>query len=162
MKRTELKRRTPLKAKTQKRKRAPRDPLDDVFSEFVRRRALARVGGCERCLSQKHDTTREDGTTRPAYMDLQCSHYIGRSTKATRWDEDNCAGLCGACHMYLEHNPHEHQAWFLQHLGQEAYDMLQARRRQGAKPDRATLGIYYKCQLHVLKAGAYIEHGTHR
>ena len=84
-------------------------------------------------------------------MQLQCSHFISRSLKVTRWDEDNAAGLCGACHMYLEHNPHEHQAWFLEHLGQDGYDMLQARRRHGGKPARAALGIYYKVQITLLK-----------
>tara|TARA_Y100000310_G_scaffold298928_1_gene333332 strand:- start:905 stop:1552 length:648 start_codon:yes stop_codon:yes gene_type:complete len=128
-------------------KRARRDPLDGMFSEFVRRRALARVGGCERCLTEKHDTTREDGTTRPAYMQLECSHFIGRTTHAVRWDEDNAAGLCSGCHMYLEHHPEEHQPWWVKHLGQNGYDMLQARRRLGTKPDRNALGIYYKAKL---------------
>lgn len=55
--------------------------------------------------------------------------------------------------MYLEHHPHEHHAWFLEHLGQEAYDMLQARYRRGAKPDRAALTLYYKIQIKLLKEG---------
>ena len=130
---------------------AKHDPLDDLFSECMRRRALVRVGGCERCLSKKYDTTREDGSTRPAYMQLQCSHFIGRTTKVVRWDEDNAAGLCGACHMYLEHHPDEHQAWFLAHLGQDKYDMLLARRRQAHRPDHEALGIYYKMQIMLLK-----------
>jgi len=133
---------------------AKRDPLDTLFSEFVRRQALARVGGCERCLSRKYDSTRGDGSTRPAYMELQCSHFIGRSTKVVRWDEDNAAGLCGGCHQYLEHHPDEHRDWFLEHLGQHAYDMLQARRRVHQKPDRDALGIYYKVQLALLVEGA--------
>lgn len=150
VKRTELERRTPLRANPQKRKTAKRDPLDDLFSEFVRRRALARVGGCERCLAKKHDTTRDDGTTRPAYMQLQCSHFIGRTTYTVRWDADNAAGLCGGCHFYLEHHPDEHQAWFLGHLGQNGYDMLQARRRIRQRPDRNALGIYYKANIEIL------------
>ena len=133
---------------------AKRDPLDDSFSEFVRRRALARVGGCERCLTKKYDTTREDGTTKPAYMQLQCSHFIGRTTKVVRWDEDNAAGLCGGCHTYLEHHPDEHHMWFFDHLGQATYDLLQARRRQIQRPDHAALGIYYKVQIALLKEGA--------
>ena len=136
-----------------KRRSPKRDPLDTLFSEYVRRRALARVGGCERCKAQKHDTTREDGTTRPAYMDLQCSHYIGRTTKVVRWDEDNSAGLCGGCHTHLEHNPHDHHAWFFTHLGQDSYDMLQARRRHGQRPDRHALELYYKVKITQLKEG---------
>ncbi len=104
-----------------------RDPLDTLVSEFIRKRAIVRVGGCERCSSQKYDSTREDGSTYPAYMLLQCSHFIGRSTQATRWDEDNAAGLCGGCHMYLEHHPYEHTEWFTNHLGIEVMDLLRAR-----------------------------------
>ena len=141
-----------MKAKTlAKRKHPKRDPLDDLFSEFVRRRAIHRVGGCERCLSQKHDSTREDGTTRPAYMELQCSHFIGRSTKSVRFDSDNAAGICGGCHLYLEHHPLEHVDWFSDHLGIYAFNMLQARRRARQKPDRAALGLYYKAQIELLK-----------
>lgn len=151
MKQSELKRRTPLRAKSQKRKRPRYDPLDTLFSEYVRRRALARVGGCERCLTQKHDTTREDGSPRPAYMQLQCSHFIARNAKTVRWDEENAAGLCGGCHMYLEHNPHQHAQWYVGHLGQERYNMLMGRMRHGQKPDRAALGIYYKVQITLLK-----------
>ena len=127
-----------------------RDPLDTLFSEFIRRRAMARVGGCERCRAEKYDSTREDGTGRPAYLQLQCSHFIGRTTKAVRWDADNAAGLCGGCHMLLEHNPDQHQEWFLAHLGEDGYNMLQARRRQG-RPDRNALAIYYRVQISLLK-----------
>jgi len=128
-----------------------RDPLDTLFSEFIRKRALARVGGCERCLSKKYDSTREDGSTRPAYMQLQCSHYIGRTTKRVRWDEDNAAGLCGGCHTYLEHHPSDHTEWFTTHLGEQQEELLQARRWAKYKPDRNALGIYYKVQIALLE-----------
>ena len=114
------------------------DPLDRLVSEYVRRRA---DGYCERC------------GTYHGWKGLQASHFIGRSNHSVRYDECNLVALCFGCHQYFHSNPHEHQAWFLQHLGQEAYDMLQARRRQGAKPDRNALGIYYKCQLHALNSG---------
>ena len=131
-------------------KRPRRDPLDGLFSEFIRKRAMARVGGCERCHAEKFPTVRKGGTTRPAYMSLQCSHFVGRNAKAVRYDEDNAVGLCGGCHLLLEHNPHEHQAFFLYHLGQGRYDMLQARRRAMGKLDREALGIYYKAKLKEL------------
>jgi len=127
------------------------DPLDTLFSEFIRRRALARVGGCERCLAQKHDSTRENGSTRPAYMDLQCSHFHGRARRSVRWDEDNAAGLCGACHMFLGSHPYEHVQWFKERLGKNAYDMLWNRMRIRQKPDRAALGLYYKVQITLLQ-----------
>ena len=146
MKRTPLKRVAPMKVKT-KLKPPKSDPLDSLFSEYIRRRAIRRVGGCERCLDEKPSNRREDGSIRPAYMELQCSHFVSRNVKSVRWDEDNAAGLCGGCHMYLEHNPHEHQAWFLSHLGEERYDLLQGRRRATGKPDRNALAIYYKTKL---------------
>jgi len=56
------------------------DPLDALFSEYIRCRAIKEVHGCERCLAWKVD-----------YKGLECSHFHGRAQKSTRWDEDNAA-----------------------------------------------------------------------
>ena len=114
--------------------------LDKLCSEYARRRALKRVGGCERCGSQKTD-----------YKQLQCSHFIGRSTIQTRFDENNLSGLCGGCHMYLEHHPAEMVEWFIKTYGQRTYDLLLASQRQPAKSvDKVGLVIYYREMLKEL------------
>jgi hypothetical protein len=130
-----------------KKRKPSRDPLDDLFSEYIRRRAIQRVSGCERCLTPKHDTLKEDGTIFPAWKTLQCSHFNSRGDLSTRFDPDNAIGACGACHLFLEHHPHEHDRWFKEHLGQEKFDMLEGRNRVLEKPDRKLLEIYYKAKI---------------
>ena len=113
------------------------DPLDKLFSEFIRRRAMQRVGGCERCLNGKID-----------YKQLQCSHFHGRAKKSVRWDEDNAIGLCGACHMYLGARPTEHVEFFKKLLG-DKFDLLQTRSKPG-KPDKELIQLYLRQQIEKL------------
>jgi hypothetical protein len=108
------------------------DPLDTLFSEYIRCRALKTVGGCERCLQGKTD-----------YKELQCSHFFGRSRKSVRWDPDNAAGLCFGCHQYLGSHPLEHTEWFKVRLGEGAFDMLNHRARTPARLiDKEAIRIY--------------------
>ena len=112
------------------------DPLDTLFSEYVRKRAMARVHGCERCLRGK-----------AAYSELQCCHFHGRSRKSVRWDEDNAAGLCMGCHVYLDSHPLEKVQFFQERLG-DGFDLLTARASQTyPRPDREALGLYFKAKL---------------
>ena len=106
-------------------------PLDKLFSEFIRKRAIAMSQGCERCLSYKAD-----------YKELQCSHFYGRSRRSVRWDEDNAVGLCFGCHQYLSSHPQEHVDFFKQRL-EDRFDMLEGRMRQIGKPDIEALTLYY-------------------
>ena len=120
------------------------DPLDKLFSEYIRRRAIVRVGGCERCLTVKPDTEKEDGTVFPGWKHLQCSHFWGRAKRSVRWDPDNAAGLCGGCHMYLTAHPEEHRNWFMIRIGSEEFDLLMGRAFTPQKPDIEALTIYLK------------------
>lgn len=126
--------------------------LDDLVSEFVRRRAMARVGGCERCLTPKFDKQKEDGTVLPAWRLLQCAHYLTRSKFSIRWDEDNVFGFCGACHIYFQGRGEEFAEWVKQQLGQAAFDMLKGRERNIGKPDVNALIIYYRHKILKLVA----------
>ena len=109
-------------------------PLDKLFSEVIRTRAMKRVHGCERCLSCKID-----------YKQLQCSHFWGRAKKSVRYDEDNAAGLCSGCHMYFTAHPHEHNEWFRERLGQGGFDLLTSRaNRTHPKIDENLIGIYLR------------------
>lgn len=128
-----------------------REPLDDTYSEFIRKRAIKEKGGCERCLTPKFDTVKDNGDIFPAYKKLQCSHFIGRSNHSTRWDEDDCCGLCGACHIYFGHHPLEHVEFFTKRLGKLRFDLLQARARQIGRPDKNALTLYYKFKIKQLE-----------
>lgn len=105
-----LKRRTPLKAKTGLSRKTPwkvskrpvkrpkqpsklkvqlpkiwgMDKADDEFSLFIRKRD-------GRCMFP--------GCTVEEIAKLQCSHYIGRAHKATRYDPENCIALCWFHHF---------------------------------------------------------------
>ncbi len=115
-------------------------PLDKLFSEFIRKRAMKRVNGCERCLAYKE-----------SYKQLQCSHFHGRRKRSVRFDEDNAVGLCAGCHMYLTANPSEHGAWFLCQLGQEKYDMLSKRAQTPQKIDENVIYIYLGLMIKELE-----------
>ncbi len=91
-------------------------PLDKLFSQYIRMRAIQRVHGCERCLTYSEE-----------YKRLQCSHFWGRRKRSVRFDENNAAGLCYGCHRYFTSHPAEHAEFFLKRLGRERYEMLEVR-----------------------------------
>ena len=108
-------------------------PLDKLFSEFIRKRAMQRVEGCERCLHGKTD-----------YKQLQCSHFWGRGKKSVRYDEENAAGLCAGCHMYFTAHPVEHVKWFMERMGMDGFDLLRARAMKPQKIDENLIKLYLK------------------
>ena len=112
------------------------DPLDKLFSEFIRKRAMIRVHGCERCLAWKE-----------SWKQLQCSHFYGRSKRSVRFDEDNAIGICGACHLYLTAHPLEQVEFFKTRLGERGFDMLNSRMRRMEKIDRKLLELYYQNKI---------------
>lgn len=116
-------------------------PLDILFSNFIRLRAMKRVGGCERCLTPKVE-----------YTQLQCSHYHKRRKYSVRWDEDNCNGFCFGCHQYFEENRDEYTIWMTNLLGEERMNMLAGRMRHThPKPDEELIGLYLKELIKVLE-----------
>jgi len=121
--------------------------LDILFSEFIRKRAMLRARGCERCLAPKYDTVKDNSEIFPAWKQLQCSHFIGRSRRVVRWDEDNACGLCAGCHMYLTAHPTEHVQWFMNYLSEEKLDLLMARNRIRGKPDIEAITLYLKARI---------------
>jgi len=70
-----------------------------------------------------------------------------------RWDEDNGAGLCGGCHMYLDAHHRQKEAWFEELLGEEAFRNLEIRAEWNVgqkKMDVAWLTLYYQQKLKEL------------
>lgn len=110
------------------------DRLDAQASEYVRKRAIMRAGGCERCHQGK-----------VSWKNLQWAHYRGRNKHSVRWDESNAAGLCGGCHTHLDRNPEEKVEFFRVLLGQEEFNQLNLRaevRMRSATTDYKPIGIY--------------------
>lgn len=116
--------------------------LDVLFSEYIRKRAIQQVGGCERCGNWKAD-----------YKQLQCSHFWGRRKQSVRHNEDNAIGLCGACHMYFTSNPQEHYEWFKKRLGEERFELLNMQAQTYYKVDIEAVTIYLKAKLIELGEG---------
>lgn len=130
----------PRREKTDKQKAA--DRLDELASEFVRKRAIMRVEGCERCHQGKI-----------SWKDLQWAHYRSRNKHSVRWDESNAAGLCGGCHTHLDRNPYEKVEFFRNLLGQEEFDRINLRAEvvtHGAT-DYKAIEIYLKLKIQELE-----------
>ncbi len=111
--------------------------LDKVFRDFIRMRAISRVHGCEKCLQGK-----------TSYKELHCAHYHRRQQIRLRWDEDNAAGLCPGCHMFIDDEAPAKVEFFKELLGETKFLLLEV--DQG-KPDVEMLILYYKKQIEELK-----------
>ena len=125
--------------------------LDILCSEFVRRRAILRVGGCERCLRPKIDIQKDNGKIFPAWKQLDWCHLISRNYKSVRWNEDNGVGCCGGCHRYLDNNAKEKVEFIYQTIGEEKYNLLEAQTRPGNYIDKQVIKIYLKMEIEKLR-----------
>lgn len=114
--------------------------LDTPFSEAIRRRAMIRVGGCEKCKRGK-----------TSYKELDCAHFYNRNTFATRWNDENCIGLCGGCHFYLDTHKDIFRAWMRKQLGRRRFRLLEIQSQQRGKTDKAAVGLYIKDLLKRMK-----------
>ncbi len=126
--------------------------LDVLFSEYVRKRAIKRTGGCERCGSQKYEIAKENGDPFPAWMQLDCAHLISRWHKATRWNEDIAMGLCGGCNMWIDHEEEEKTDLLKSKIGEEKYTLLKS--LPAGKPDINGITLYLKS---LLKELGYVD-----
>ena len=116
------------------------NPLDKLFSQYIRMRAMSRVHGCERCGAWKAD-----------YKQLQCAHLISRWHKSTRWDEDAAVGLCGGCHLWIDHEAEEKLELLKSIIGEDKVLLLKARARTPARYlDKEAIRLYLMNQLEVI------------
>lgn len=113
------------------------DPLDKLFSEYIRQRSK---GYCERCGKYY------------GWKNLQCCHFHSRAEHSIRFDGDNACSCCFGDHQYLDSHPMEKIDFFLKRLGQDKFDLLNARRRIREKPDRQALTLYYRAEIKKLEA----------
>ena len=75
-------------------------------------------------------------------MASQNSHFWGRSKSATRYEPDNCDGICGGCHMKHESNKQGlYREMKIKQLGQKRYNELRT--------------IYYQSKMTRLEAIKY-------
>ena len=115
-------------------------PLDKLFSQYIRLRAMNRAHGCERCLQGKTSITQ-----------LHCAHMFSRRKHSVRFDPDNAAGLCPGCHRFLDDNALDKVRFFMLLLGQERFDLLECRAGQIYKPDIEAITLYLKHKIRELE-----------
>ena len=123
--------------KTERQKLIER--CDDLASEIVRRRAIQRANGCEKCL---HEHT---------WKELQCCHFITRTIFNTRWDLENLVGLCCGCHRYLDRRPKVKEAWWRNLIGDDRVDLLYARERYTGKAELEWQEVYLRQELEKIR-----------
>lgn len=91
---------------------------DTKFSEYIRSRDPLCVFKCARPSSD-------------------CSHFYERHNKATRFDPQNCDGLCRNCHLLHEGRSDAYRALKLSQLGSEGYVALVRRAYSNLKQTKA-------------------------
>jgi hypothetical protein len=96
--------------------KAAKKRADLLFSQIVRS-----VGYCERC------------HRRPPEVQLQTSHWIGRTSSNTRTDFDNAFCLCAACHRWWHSDPTAATDWAISQRGRETYDRLREAANEKSK-----------------------------
>lgn len=91
---------------------------DKTFSDYIKLRDGYK---CQRCHKQY-----EKGNARG----LDCSHYMGRTNQATRYDEENAEALCMGCHSYFEDRKQTaYRDWKIEQMGLEAVIAVEQRSR---------------------------------
>ena len=133
-----------------KLKQPKQKPEDDLYSEYIRKRAIMRVGGCERRHALKFDVELDSGRIRPAWKSLDCAHLISRRYHGTAWDIDNALGLCGSCHMNID-SMDQKSIFIVGKIGRKQYELLLIRKAGVHHIDKAALILYLKRQIEKLK-----------
>lgn len=139
-KRPQMPRRAHFKPKTRKgtkpRKAKPYGlkKADNIFSEKIR----TRDGKCQ-----------FPGCKVNEFGKLQCSHYIGRATKSTRFDPDNCIALCWLHHFKDKMLGYEYQKQRIEKHGWDGQYTIFMRNLLGTERfnaliERSTLRISQK------------------
>ena len=135
--------------KRSKLKQPKRSPEDDLYSEFIRKRAIMRVGGCERCGAEKYDIQKDNGQVMEAWKQLDCAHLIARVHHGTAWDPDNSLGLCSGCHMYIDRLDRK-DLFIIEKVGQITYQSLLIKKEGVHHIDHAALRLYLKAKIEEL------------
>jgi hypothetical protein len=93
------------------------DKADKAVSTYIRLKYADHAGNVS-CVSC--------GKVLP-WQEAHCAHYIGRASKATRWEETNLAPACNSCNVFhKEFHMREYTLWMLDTYGRDHVDKLRA------------------------------------
>jgi len=112
-----------------------RDPADDAFSEWIRRRDKV----CQKC-------------GKPGYGDkgitgLDASHWQSRGKEGTRFEPLNVDALCRPDHKWFGEHKTEHDAWQVERKGKEITDKLILQAHTYCEKNREAEKLYWRLQL---------------
>jgi hypothetical protein len=118
--------------------------LDTVFSIFIRQRDgeydVSQKGYIGQCFTCGRVTKLENG------------HFIPRTHRQFRWNENNCHGQCKHCNWTLEGNISVYRDKLAAIHGKQFVDMLEAEKHKPFKISSSEIGIlidYYKKKVYV-------------
>ena len=127
-----------------KLKQPKQKPEDVLFSEYIRKRAIIRCGGCEKCGAQKYDIQKDNGDVLPAWKQLQCAHLISRVHHGIRSDPDNALGLCPGCHFFIDREPKVKELFIIEKIGLYTYQQLKIKKAGVHHIDHVAVILYLK------------------
>lgn len=116
---------------------------DKWFSLCVRERAGWKCEACGREYPYGSDV-----------RGLECSHYVGRASKSTRWTPGNCWALCTHCHFHFGGHPAEHYRFIVEKIGTEREQELFRKGKEVikiTKKDRESIAKYFKEQFESMR-----------
>lgn len=126
IRRTPLKRKSPLKPQSVKKKKPKTlkskliEQLDAEFSKYIRLKYSDSNGYC-RCISCGKIVF---------WKEIQNGHYMSRRYFSTRWSEDNCRPQCVACNMFNQGNIQMYRRGLIKEIGEQRVDLVEALARQ--------------------------------
>jgi len=97
-----------------------RDPLDALFSNYVRSRDSYT---CQRCKKYYEPPTRA----------IHAAHIFSRRHRGVRWDPENAIALCHGCHTFFTGDPEYFTEWVENRIGSNAYNLLKFKARKTTK-----------------------------
>lgn len=121
--------------------RLKRDKYDKVFSDLVRCRANYTCENCRRSFPGPG----------PELINLDCSHYIGRSHWRTRIHPDNAFSHCKSCHRLLGDNPGAFYHHYVEMRGADKEGELQRASKKPWKVSKVDKELIYKHYVTQLK-----------
>lgn len=117
--------------------RIKRSKADALFSNYIRELAGWK---CERCKKEFEKPN----------QGLHCSHYHSRAKKSVRFDPQNAASLCFACHQFFGGNPYDHTEFFKRKIGEDNFNKLAVRASIPQRVDEKIIVIWLKEEIKKL------------
>jgi hypothetical protein len=124
LKRTTMSQVKSIPVKRMKSRTSLTKALDAIVSQYVRTKAADKSGwvACYTCPSKL------------PIKKMQNGHYVSRSVRSLRWEEDNCRPQCYGCNVMHGGRPIDFRENLVNELGESKVKELEAKRKELFKP----------------------------